>query len=592
MSALEALQRVRVTPEPRPVYCVVEHLHRDRAVAEAACAGRFSHLGVTVELGTEPDWTGADLPADDEWRISWSKFYAGLDLAHAFRQTGETRFLRAWERLMSSWIEQVPVGSGSSDVAARRVQNWIYAWQRFASAPAYEGLADELAERIRDGVAEQTEFVAGNLTPARNHRTLELYTLFLVPLAFPELDPDRILLDRAVGDLHENLVTDVLPDGVHCERSTHYHLLVLRTFLGVRENARRFGVQLPAGFDERLELACEFAVHCRRPDGEIPALSDSDAGSYAELIDLAASLFERPDFLFAATRGAHGTRPRRRNVSFPLGGYHVQRSGWEGADERYLIFDCGPLGEGGHGHYDALSFEAYALGQPLVVDPGRYTYAEEPGPNWRRWFKGTAAHNTVCVDGLDQTPYRRRKPAGPVAEAGFLGRVRRPGLDVLCGRVVSPCYDAVHTRRIVFVAGEYWLIEDRLEGERLHRYDLRFHLAPAAEGAVEMPTGATVVRAPGAALVFPTGYEPRLEGGWFAPLYGTKLPAPVVSVAVKARSARFLTLLAPMADGARVPRLVERSRGGRVQVEVTRGRAVDVVTWGAGSARLERSSAP
>ena len=566
---------------PAAVFCVIADRHRDLAVAEDACAGRFTHCGVTLVLGLPPDWASAGLGGDAEWRIECSKFLWGLDLAHAHAATGEARFRDAWERLVGSWLEQVAPRSDAPEVAARRLQNWVYACAVFEPSPA-------LVERMADEVA----YVRAALAPARNHRTLELYGLLVAALGVPELDPDGTLAEFAVDELCANALADFHPDGVHREASTHYHLLVLRTFLGVRENARRFGVQLPAGFDERLELACEFAVHCRRPDGEIPALSDSDAGSYAELIDLAASLFERPDFLFAATRGAHGTRPRRRNVSFPLGGYHVQRSGWEGADERYLIFDCGPLGEGGHGHYDALSFEAYALGQPLVVDPGRYTYAEEPGPNWRRWFKGTAAHNTVCVDGLDQTPYRRRKPAGPVAEAGFLGRVRRPGLDVLCGRVVSPCYDAVHTRRIVFVAGEYWLIEDRLEGERLHRYDLRFHLAPAAEGAVEMPTGATVVRAPGAALVFPTGYEPRLEGGWFAPLYGTKLPAPVVSVAVKARSARFLTLLAPIADGARVPRLVERSRGGRVQVEVTRGRAVDVVTWGAGSARLERSSAP
>ena len=108
-----------------------------------------------------------------------------------------------------------------------------------------------------------------------------------------------------------------------------------------------------------------------------------------------------------------------RAASFPDGGYHVQRSGWGRASARsrtsfFLIFDCGPLGEGGHGHYDLLSVEVAAAGGPLLVDPGRFTYSEGP-PNLRRWFKGTAAHNTVCVDGRDQTAYRRGKPKGPVA---------------------------------------------------------------------------------------------------------------------------------------------------------------------------------
>src|SRR5207249_2749049 len=81
------------------------------------------------------------------------------------------------------------------------------------------------------------------------------------------------------------------------------------------------------------------------------------------------------------------------------------------------------------------------------------------------------------VDGLDQTPYARGKPNDAVAQATFLGRHRAPGLDVLHGEVRSPCYDVVHSRRVVFVAGEYWLLEDRLRGDRPHRYDTRFHLA-------------------------------------------------------------------------------------------------------------------
>ena len=49
-------------------------------------------------------------------------------------------------------------------------------------------------------------------------------------------------------------------------------------------------------------------------------------------------------------------------MSFPDAGYHVQRDG-----DRYLIFDCGPLGDGGHGHYDLLSFEMAAGGRPEIA---------------------------------------------------------------------------------------------------------------------------------------------------------------------------------------------------------------------------------
>ena len=139
--------------------------------------------------------------------------------------------------------------------------------------------------------------------------------------------------------------------------------------------------------------------------------------------------------LHAAARAASALEPGGEpDASFPDGGYFTQRSGWE--RRRFLIFDCGPLGDGGHGHYDLLSFEACAGGRPLVVDPGRYTYADGE-PNLRHWFKGTAAHNTVCVDGLDQTPYARKAPNGPTAQPRFLGRTTRRA-DELVGRGAQP----------------------------------------------------------------------------------------------------------------------------------------------------------
>ena len=90
----------------------------------------------------------------------------------------------------------MPVGWDSSDVAARRVQNWIYAWQRFATSPAFSGLTPGLGEELVRSIAEQSAFIRSHLTPSRNHRTFELYTLFLVPLAFPATDPEGICSRR------------------------------------------------------------------------------------------------------------------------------------------------------------------------------------------------------------------------------------------------------------------------------------------------------------------------------------------------------------------------------------------------------------
>jgi hypothetical protein len=158
-------------------------------------------------------------------------------------------------------------------------------WQAFAAAGAE--LATGLDTALLRSIARQARHVRENLAPARNHRTLELYALLIAALALPDLDPGGALLGEAALELDRNLETDFRRDGVHIEASTHYHLVALRSFVGARENARRYGVSLPEAFEDRLQSACEFAVHCRRPDGQIPALSDADQGDYSELLELA-----------------------------------------------------------------------------------------------------------------------------------------------------------------------------------------------------------------------------------------------------------------------------------------------------------------
>jgi hypothetical protein len=585
----------------RRVFCIVEDQYRDLSIAAAACEGAFTIAGVTLKLGAKPDWLSSALPADDEWRIEWYKFYYGLDLSHAFAVTGDARYRNTWKRLVRSWIAQMPVGCDSSDVAARRIQNWIYAWNVFSRDREFETAFEN---QIVSHLAAEVSHLRRNLTAERNHRTLELYALFIAALALPELDRDG-LLEFAMAELHRNLLTDVRPDGVHREQSTHYHMIALRSFLGARENAARFGLEFPDGYDERLEKACEFLLHVQRPDGLIPALSDADTGNYSDLLQLAAKIFKREDFLYAATAGEQGRAPATASVSFPEGGYHIQRSGWGNgatsfANEKYLVFDCGPLGDGGHGHYDALNIEVAANGRPLIVDPGRFTYAEDE-LNWRWRFKGTAAHNTVCIDELDQVPYRRGKPKGPLAHARLLARFIAPGFEMLCGEVRSPAYEAIHTRRIFFVAGEYWVIVDSLRGSVPHKYDLRFHLTADALNHCTHVAGPhhPGVRTPDMVLLFlgcnggvateghpyndpsqptrsygrilPFGRhcrggppwpplrgtytaEPELSHGWISPVYGIKEAAPVVSVVSNDKpNADFYTLIAPRELSAPLP---------------------------------------
>lgn len=68
----------------------------------------------------------------------------------------------------------------------------------------------------------------------------------------------------------------------------------------------------------------------------------------------------------------------------------------------HVFIDCGPIGlagRAGHGHNDALSFEAMLAGVLLVSDSGSYVYTADPVA--RNRFRGTSMHNTPAVDGIE-----------------------------------------------------------------------------------------------------------------------------------------------------------------------------------------------
>jgi hypothetical protein len=96
----------------------------------------------------------------------------------------------------------------------------------------------------------------------------------------------------------------------------------------------------------------------------------------------------------------------------------------------------------------------------LLVDPGTYTYVA--GAEWRERFRGSAAHNTIRIDGVDQA-----QPAGPfrwqgLPEVGLRDWVStsdRDSLDAHCRYA-----GFLHRRRWVFLKPDLLLVLDQVEG--------------------------------------------------------------------------------------------------------------------------------
>jgi hypothetical protein len=117
---------------------------------------------------------------------------------------------------------------------------------------------------------------------------------------------------------------------------------------------------------------------------------------------------------------------------------------------------------GGHGHPDMLNLVTFAYGTLFGVDPGSIGYG---APLHREWYRGTIAHNTVCVD-------RQLQSSADGHEIAW----EQDAVRTLW-KAAANVYPGVELRRELTLKGDR--ITDRFicESQSEHLYDWAFHSA-------------------------------------------------------------------------------------------------------------------
>jgi hypothetical protein len=162
----------------------------------------------------------------------------------------------------------------------------------------------------------------------------------------------------------------------------------------------------------------------------------------------------------------------KKSAIFSQGGYCVMRS-----SQCNFVFDCGPLGylsTAAHGHADALSFSMSLEGSPIFIDPGTYAYQE--GDDWRTYFRSTAAHNTIEIDGQDQSEMLGTFLWGRKARSKILHWSTNPDYDIAIAEHDGFKHSGViHRRTIIFSKKDFIIIVDDLLGKGEHKCSQFWH---------------------------------------------------------------------------------------------------------------------
>ncbi|RJQ28492.1 MAG: hypothetical protein C4589_06220 [Peptococcaceae bacterium] len=584
------------------------------ADAEAICAHEFDLLGSGRKKvdgpGGEIDWhtdfkTGAswdpslfylDVPVNrgdgSDIKVPWelSRFQHLPTLGKAYWLTGDERYAREFTAQAAGWLAANPplygVNWGCPMDAAIRAVNWLWGYYFFKDSPA---VTDEFLSAFLKSLFIHGRYIMVNLERSMrgrsgNHYLADLAGLVYLGVLLPEFKEAGRWRECGVRGLIREMEEQVHPDGVSHEGSTGYHRLVAELFLSATLLGLKNGIDFPARYMKRLEKMVEFVLHYTSPGGTAPQFGDSDDGrlhilagygnwdrrDHRHLLSTGAVLFKRPDFRQAAgglheetlwLTGEEGLQQWKSlpaapgcpsSRAFPHGGFYILRK-----DDFYLILDALPADPGappGHRHNSRLSFELCACGEPFIIDPGTYVYTADK--DMRNFFRSTACHNTVVVDGVEQSrlePDLLFRLGGEAAarvnaweeneryvfwdgeHAGYI-RLPRP---------------VIHRRRVWFDKKErFWLLKDELTGEGTHRYELFFHFASLAVRFCPDHPGAVAVEGEKAGLaVVPLrkeGLSAEILPGRVSCRYGVKKEAPVLRYGKEGPAPlSFITLLYP-----------------------------------------------
>ncbi len=326
-------------------------------------------------------------------------------------------------------------------------------------------------------------------------------------------------LNKGEKILIEELSEQLLEDGGHYEKSPMYHSILLEDYLDVinliDSNALTFDSNNLLLLREKVSLALDFLGSIIMPDGEIPLFNDS-----------AFKIAPNPEALFNYSNSVIGYE----KPSVPMGasiesldgsGYYTIRD-----KQDMCVIDCGSISpdyQPGHTHCDLLSYELAIEGCRLIVNSGLYDYEKSED---RLYCRSTRAHNTVEIDGLEQSEiwgsFRVARRADILTA---LSEKHQDGVCVFTGSYApywSGKKSIVHSRVLKYV-NKCWTISDEVSGEGEHSVNNFIHIHPDVD-CIEDNGEYFLMKDDYklAKITFSGAAKVSLEEGWYCPEFGVK----------------------------------------------------------------------
>jgi hypothetical protein len=432
----------------------------------------FNLLNITHEFANGIDWSYADHGM--LWTFKLNYFEYLLD--EACRKEDAIR-------LMDEWCQSEPaikVGKMAYPISLRTI-NWLKAMVRF-------GVSDPRHVAV---VRCELDHLYRNLEyhVLGNHMLENAFALVVGGLVFQ----NQRLLEKGSSILKREFPEQILNDGGHFERSPMYQQILLERMLDILNFAKKssLGAPVVAQIEPVVVNMMSWLERMTFANGAIACFNDAVSGmsmTTAELKEYALRL----------------------SIVLPDNPITLSASGYRRFDTAHLscIMDVGDVGPDylpAHAHSDTLSFCLSVHGIPHIVDTGISTYQPD---QIRQRERSTSAHNTVVVDGMEQSEawgsfrMARRAHASILEESAARIRATHDGY-----RSIRASHERTFSRQDDSVC-----IDDHVSGGSIHQ--AFFHFAPGIEPRVlneqQVQAGALDMRFSGAKKIDIETYEHAL----------------------------------------------------------------------------------
>lgn len=437
-------------------YATEEHTQKAQDILDTGwvCA-EFDPVRVTEK----PDW-GRYGRENRSWGFHLQAFDFMDPLLHEYRETGERFWLDTAMAIALDWLEVHNGPTSHDDSMAWYDMSLALRTPRLLSllsiSSKYQDLRTKttiLVEGLVRHIDELEKDEAFN--PGNNHGFYTAAAQLHIKRFSPSIPGAQEAGEQGASRMKIMAERQFAPDGVHLEHSPGYHQMLLGSF----ERAIHDGLIQDEKIHERIHRAAHVLGWMIQPDGHLLQFGDTKETSLQHNGMFSAD----PETQFLMSGGATGQAPTSELAVFNDGGYAFVRSpapknAMEISTAGYLAFSAA-FHSRAHKHADDLNIVWYDRGVEILVDSGRFGYGklldidsplrsqgyyyESPE---RQYIEGTMAHNTLMMDGKNQSR-RGRKPFG----SGLLEAKQNEDKFDIVGRAVHDDY--IHRRRIIYRPG-------------------------------------------------------------------------------------------------------------------------------------------